>query len=308
MIAIDKNSWAKAGKHLRVPAPSPLLTRRLSNKWCDTMTAETKVSGCDHERRSFPAPVHAGSRCAKGSYRETNEDRSYTDVRRGIFLVVDGVGGYAGGTEASKVLLEHVPRALERCHEQEITDLNQIRHALEDSLATARLAMMEIARRKPAFQKMGATLAAGFVLHGTLYVAHVGDCRAYLARGRSIRQLTSDESLVQGLVDAGVLTPEQARRDPRRNIVLNVVSPCRPNQELTAQQIDLHPGDHLVLATDGLTGSVSDNEIAETIHAHRCSQVTADELVLTALRNGSRDNVSCVVAAIGPVQLPEEQP
>lgn len=294
MIAVQKKSWVAASESSQFSAVG-----RAVGDWSTSESGE--------ESRKAPVPIHSGSRCVKGSYRETNEDRSYADVPNGVFLVVDGVGGYAGGSEASQVVLEEVPASLSDCLDSPAIDLELVQEAFEDGLAIARLRMADIARSNRAYRKMGATMAAGFVGGGNLYVAHVGDCRAYLARGGSIRRLTSDESLVQGLVDAGLLTAEQARDDPRRNIILNLIGPAKPSRDLVVRKVPLHPGDHLVLATDGLTGSVTDNEILETIHAHRCTQAIADDLVLAALRNGSHDNVSCVVTMLGTAPSTEDR-
>lgn len=243
--------------------------------------------------------LRAGSRCARGGYRACNQDKCYADVRRGVFLVADGMGGYAGGGEASGLVVETIPPILAAALRSGGARLSRIESAVERSIELARRRMLHFAQQHAGCGRMGATLGLVAAVNRTAYVARVGDCRVYLARDGLLHRLTSDQTYAQTLVDAGVVTPEEARNSTYRHIVTNSVS-TRPLQATPrVLAVPLRRADRMLLATDGLTSALDDESISQAIW-EGSPQQSADQLVLQALRRDCRDNVACVVVKVLP--------
>jgi serine/threonine protein phosphatase PrpC len=145
--------------------------------------------------------------------------------------------------------------------------------------------------------KMGATLTAVFVRAGRAYVAEVGDSRAYLIRSGQIAQVTKDQSMVQLLVDSGVMSAADANNSPMRNVILQAMGHQR-EIKIAVSKLELRDRDCLVLCSDGLTVHVSDDEIRDTIMASR-PETAVEKLLEMALERGGKDNITIVVAGIG---------
>ena len=147
---------------------------------------------------------------------------------------------------------------------------------------------------------MGTTATIALVVGGMVYFAQVGDSRAYIVRGGSARQMTKDQSLVQRMVDAGKLTPEQAERSEHRNIILQALGPeLTIVPEFTRDRL-MH-GDVIVLCSDGLSNQMSASEIAAAVSAHNDLEELCVALIERALETGAPDNVTVVV---GRYELP----
>src|SRR2546426_38984 len=142
---------------------------------------------------------------------------------------------------------------------------------------------------------MGTTTTAVGVLGDHVYLAQVGDSRAYLIRGGRAYQLTKDQSLMQRLVEAGELTEEEAAQSERRNIILQALGPdAKVKVDLTHQEI--RRGDAVVLCSDGLSGQVKKEEIAEIVSAERDLQAASDKLIALAHERGGPDNITVIIA------------
>ena len=218
---------------------------------------------------------------------------------RGIlFLVADGMGGAAAGELASSMAADLIFRHLIESWNTE-TDpapenfTQHLRTAVEQANERIHL----YSREHPDVRGMGTTATVAGVLGGVLYLAQVGDSRAYLVRGGVASQLTKDQSLMQRLVDAGELTEEEAEHSERRNIILQALGPdARIRVDLTWQR--LSRGDTLVICSDGLSGQVKREEIAELLK----SQAQADldglcaQLIAVANERGGPDNITVVAA------------
>ncbi len=213
-------------------------------------------------------------------------------ARRGVLLVVaDGMGGAQAGEVASHMAVE---RLLEAWRTGQGEPLEDLRHAVE----AANRAVHVESLTHPERQGMGTTLTALVVRGHEALVAHVGDSRAWLVRDGAARQLTVDHTLVAQLVRDGHITAEEARVDPRRNVVTRSVG-VAPDVRVDVARVPepLREGDTLVLSTDGLHGLVSDAELAE-----RASQpdlaAACDALVALARERGGPDNITVVVARV----------
>ncbi|MGH7740941.1 MAG: Stp1/IreP family PP2C-type Ser/Thr phosphatase [Candidatus Eiseniibacteriota bacterium] len=237
-----------------------------------------------------------------GLRREHNEDcySNWTSsdpaelARRGELLIVaDGMGGSAAGEVASRTAVDTVIRQFRDSHED--PDL-ALRHAVEEAHRT----VYRMGREKAELAGMGTTCTAISVKGRELRFAHVGDTRAYLVRNGHIRQLTADHSLVAQLVQQHLMTPEQARLDPRRNVLTRSIGVGESVEvDHGAQATELAPGDTVLLCTDGLHGLVSDEELAQITGQPDLEKACA-ECVALARQRGGYDNITVMLARLGP--------
>jgi protein phosphatase len=213
--------------------------------------------------------------------------------RRGTLVVVaDGMGGSRAGEVASRLAVETVLR----CYREGpgVDPLEELHHAVE---AANRVVHRESSEH-PELAGMGTTCTAVVLREADAYVAHVGDSRAYLIQDGRIRQLTRDHSLVAQLVREGQLTPEQAKVDPRRNVVTRSVG-VGARVEIDAEHEPgvLRPGDTVLVCSDGLHGVVADEELEAAANTADMEQACRDAIAL-ANRRGGPDNITLVVARV----------
>jgi protein phosphatase len=238
--------------------------------------------------------VRAGAKSVRGNYRPANEDRCIADVEHGVFIVADGIGGHQGGAEAADILIHAVAPKIAQIGLTTGYDIPTIQTITGNAIQAARREMVAVAGHVPKYRQMGATVALAFVVEGHLCVSHIGDCRVYLLHDRTLTQLTVDQTFVQVAIDAGMLTPEQAREHPWRHIVTNAVGVKPLDQPPDLTLVDLAPGDRVLLCSDGLTGAVDDRRIRELLLLRDDPQTTVATLIEEALENDSHDNVTCV--------------
>ena len=213
--------------------------------------------------------------------------------RRGTLVVVaDGMGGSRAGEVASRLAVETVLRSYREAPGEDL--LEDLHHAVE---AANRVVHRESAAH-PELSGMGTTCTAVVLRGADAYLAHVGDSRAYLIQDGVIRQLTRDHSLVAQLVREGQLTPDQAKVDPRRNVVTRSVG-VGAAVEIDAEHGPglLHPGDTVLVCSDGLHGVVSDEELRAAGSSADLEQGCRDAIRLANQRGGP-DNITVVLARV----------
>ena len=261
-----------------------------------------------------------------GQTREHNEDaflvgdltagkaRVHSEVvtqavgARGLLLLVaDGMGGAAAGELASAMAADlifgHLAGTWSREPAEELSEQRFILR-LREAVDLANLQIHAYAREHAEVRGMGTTATVAGVLGNKLFLAQVGDSRAYLVRAGKAVQITKDQSLMQRLVDAGELTEEEAETSTRRNIILQALGPDpRIRVEITFQP--LARGDILVLCSDGLSGLVKRDEIAEALVAENDLRAVAEGLVTTANARGGPDNITVVLARFEGAGMPE---
>jgi serine/threonine protein phosphatase PrpC len=228
-----------------------------------------------------------------GRVRRNNEDAWYIDAERGIFLVVDGIGGHAAGEKAAEIAVERVRARLER---QTGTAEQRIREAI----TMANNEILRQARSNPDWQGMACVLTLVVLENGSAVVGHVGDSRLYEVRGKSIRKITHDHSPVGEREDSQELTEAEAMRHPRRNEVYRDVG-SEEHQPGDPDFIELHripfeADSVLLLCSDGLSDQVPSGEIRQVV-AKRAGdpEAAARELIEAANRAGGKDNVTVVI-------------
>lgn len=238
-----------------------------------------------------------------GSFAETNRLAGIELGPRGVVIAVsDGMGGAQAGEVASALVLQTLEESL-------ASSQDSIDEAFQAAVEKANLAVYQAAQ-DVSRRGMGATLTA-VLLHGKdAYIAAVGDSRAYLQRGTRFRRMTRDQSYVQVLLDAGVLDSQEAARSPFKNVVLQSMGQ-KPDVQVALGRLALFRGDRLLLCSDGLTGHVTDEEIANEFAR---PGVGIDAIVRTlvdlALARGGEDNITVVVAEVtgeglGRAEMPE---
>jgi serine/threonine protein phosphatase PrpC len=221
-----------------------------------------------------------------GLVREHNEDAGFAGPY--LQLVADGVGGAAAGEVAAATTTYVVTALAMGRPDQDGAAL------LAEAVATAHRELQRGTRDDEARQGMATTLTAVLARGDEVTLVHVGDSRAYLLREGELDRLSTDQTLVQLLVDKGDLTPEQARTHPYRNVVLHSVNGDEPVQP-ALRDLDLLVGDRLLLCSDGLTDFVAESGIVRAL-ATPDPDEAAHSLVELALAEGGRDNVTCLVA------------
>jgi protein phosphatase len=228
---------------------------------------------------------------ARGPVRQENQDAFRLVGLEGIglgLILADGMGGHSGGGEAAAAA---VGAAGERLAAPDGGD-----GLLREAMALANQAVGEVRRQLGG--SPGTTMIVAMISAGRLALAHAGDSRAYLIRGGTAVQLTSDHSVTGERVRAGTLDPEAARHDPRRNYVTRALlgDPVEPDLVETA----IGAGDLVLLCSDGLWEPLADQEIARLAEAAASPEEASRRLVEAALAAGSTDNVTAVVARVDP--------
>ncbi|HEV3259199.1 MAG TPA: protein phosphatase 2C domain-containing protein [Gemmataceae bacterium] len=235
-----------------------------------------------------------------GNYRENNEDA--IDVKQfpelTLCLVADGMGGQAAGEIASKRATEVVPRELKKNLQKTATD-DEAKKVIRKAIVQANEEIMAMGLLDRDLRNMGTTVViAVWRKTNEIYIAGVGDSRAYLVRGNKIEQLTVDHSLAQALVEAKTISAEEARDHRFRNVLWKYLGTKEVGEGPDVKALAVQAGDRLLLCTDGLTGVVSDDQLLQCIREQPDVQKCADALGQLALDSGSRDNVSCIVLEV----------
>ena len=239
--------------------------------------------------------IQVGGRSAKG-LRSNNEDCFVADPQRHVFLVADGMGGQDYGEKASGLAAEIIPRIVT----DRLAAHDDPPHAVQQALAEANQAIIDAGQRQATHRKMGTTAVLAVQLNDQIYVAGLGDSRAYLVRAGRVEQLTVDHTVADALARNGTLTPDQAKSSPWRNVLYKFLGCAEMTEGADVRPFAPQAGDRLILGTDGLTNFVTDEDLTEGGRVHANPQEWADQLVEAALRRGSKDNVTCVVVAFDP--------
>ncbi|MBP1611440.1 MAG: protein phosphatase [Acidobacteria bacterium] len=226
----------------------------------------------------------------RGRLRPHNEDSLLVEAEHGLFAVADGMGGHAAGEVASHLAIEAVRASLADAPRADGDMPARLRDAIEE--ANRRIA--EQIEQQPECRGMGTTLVVAVSAGQRCWIAHIGDSRAYLIRDAQITQLTADHSFVNELVRLGMLSREQAARDPRRNVVTRALgSGAMVVPEIHEYRVE--PGDTLLLCSDGLNTMLADERIlAVALEAGAALEAICAGLIAAANAAGGEDNISVV--------------
>lgn len=265
-----------------------------------------------HPRTEEALRVRAFGQTDTGLVREINEDAfgmvdlaegrrwqggtpaSWTSAGAGVLLEVsDGMGGAKAGEVASALSVEGVLAGMVAAAKSGPPPNDQTLRAVIERVSKN----IHQAAKRPDRRGMGATLTAALVQGRTAFVAQIGDSRAYLLRDGKLGQVTHDQSYVQMLVDAGMMTAEEAERSPRKNIIMQVMG--QATVKVALGRIDLRPNDRLLLCSDGLTNVLEDAMICAVARPPADLARAVGELIERTRREGAPDNVTAILAEFG---------
>lgn len=221
-----------------------------------------------------------------GRVRKINEDSVLMMLMPGVYAVADGMGGHNAGDVASGLAVE--------CMRKRLRDRKPYITLLQNAVQETNIVLLQRAKEDPAYQGMGTTLTLLCDQGDSALIAHVGDSRCYRYRDGMLWQCTQDHSVVGEMTRMGVLTPEEARVHPYRNVITRALGTAG-HVEVDVLEVDALPGDRFLLCSDGLCGMVSDEEIAWMLRAENSVEVAADALLAAALEAGGTDNITLLL-------------
>ncbi len=220
-----------------------------------------------------------------GRVRDTNEDSALALPKQGVYMVADGMGGHNAGEVASGLAIESM--------KNRVTGKKPTPDTLMALIQETNLTLLRRAQSDEKTSGMGTTLTMLWQSGNDALIGHVGDSRCYLLRGGDLSQLTADHSVVAELVQQGILTPEEARVHPYRNVVTRALGTAG-YVEVDVLAVDIHPGDRFLLCSDGLSGMIGDEDIAKIMARHDID-AAANALIDAALKAGGRDNITLIL-------------
>jgi protein phosphatase len=238
-----------------------------------------------------------------GRKRKGNEDSLFVNAEQKLFVVADGMGGHAAGEIASSIAVDSINEFV--CltgGDEEITwpfgldeTISYDGNRLKTAVRFANKKVLEATKEKSEYEGMATTVCAVLVDDKVANLAHVGDSRVYLMRGDELSQLTSDHSWVNEQIQSGVISAEQARSHPLRNVVTRALG-GKADLQVDMQTHDIEPGDILLLCSDGLTTMIPDDEIARVMREGEGDiESTARALVDAANAKGGEDNITVLL-------------
>ena len=236
--------------------------------------------------------------------RSGNEDSFFAEANahRGVFMVADGMGGHAAGEVASEMAVQIVARALLQL--ESVVQPDAVDRTAQ-SLRDANRAIYDRMLAENDKQGMGTTASVLLMSDGRYLIGQIGDSRIYMLRDGALTQLTKDHSYVQEQVDAGLLTPEQARYHPYSNVITRCVG-AGESVEPDLYAGEVLPGDVFLVASDGLTGMVDDRRLQQILLARSGPGRIVDSLIAEANGRGGLDNITAIVVQVVSFEPPEQ--
>ncbi|ADB13641.1 phosphoprotein phosphatase [Gardnerella sp. DNF01162] len=226
-----------------------------------------------------------------GTVRSNNQDSAFAGEH--LAAICDGMGGHAGGDTASTIAIRSLAHIEQDSRPHDVKTVSSM---METSIMAAHDAIVGKAKRERRLAGMGTTVTAVTLVRGYWVLAHLGDSRAYLLRDNHLMRMTTDHSYVQHLIDTGHITPEEARNHPQRNVVMRVLGDFDIDPRPDIALRSAHPSDRWLLCSDGLCGVLEDSTIQDVMSSISNQEECAQKLVSMALRAGSTDNVTAVIA------------
>ncbi|MBO4204569.1 PP2C family protein-serine/threonine phosphatase, partial [Micromonospora echinofusca] len=234
----------------------------------------------------------------RGLIRDGNQDSVYAGPR--LLAVADGMGGMAAGDVASNIVIGALAPLDEDVPGDALVD------ALRSAVDTANQQLRDTVDANPQLEGMGTTLTATLFSGSKIGMVHIGDSRAYLLRDGEFSQITKDDTYVQMLVDEGRISLEEASSHPQRSLLTRALDGRDIDPEYSVRQV--LPGDRYLICSDGLSGVVSAETIAETMREYADPQQCVERLVQLALRGGGPDNITVVIADATDQDIVEAAP
>jgi serine/threonine protein phosphatase PrpC len=275
----------------------------MTNKMADTDQTETLISAAwltdvgrvrtGNEDALIVADLTTAEIVSKSG--EVNQRRAGN--HDWLLAVTDGVGGARAGEVASRIATEDLTHILFAAGKAPVAD------RLREGLSSVNQEVRRISREQPECRGMAATLTAVIIHEGNARIGQVGDSRAYLIRAGRIQQLTKDQSMVQALIDAGLLKPEEIAHSSQRNVILKALG-AADELEPDLSRVRLASGDCLLLCSDGLSNKVGDTEMRDIVLEAETLNAACVQLVALANEYGGEDNITVILARFDGAGLP----
>ena len=227
---------------------------------------------------------------------------SHSCHRGHVFLIADGIGGHQAGDVASGLSVMSIEdfllNTLKRFSNLQANEEQAALKDLQDALFQADARIFEESALHPEWRGMGTTLTMAFAVNWRMFVAHAGDSRCYWYTQGRLQQITQDHTMTAEMVRQGIISPEQQAKHPWRHVVTNILGGTERGVRAELHSLDLHPGDLILLCSDGLTEMVSDEQITSILHTQQQPETACKRLVDEANQRGGKDNISVIVAQI----------
>lgn len=236
-----------------------------------------------------------------GRVRKINEDMYYNDPERiGLYIIADGMGGHQAGEVASSLAVETLSKFLKGPLNFEGLKSAEMEDLLRDAVVEANREIYSLADSQPGYSGMGTTVVLCVVREGRVHIAHIGDSRAYLVRGKALKQLTTDHSLVQELLSKGRITEAEAVDHPRKNVLTRALG-TEPTIEVDTMTLELQEADSILLCTDGVSNHVADQELLD-VTVNNSPESACTEIIRLANDRGGFDNMTILIFEFTPAQ------
>ena len=250
---------------------------RYTVKHTDQVTDAHRVTYGMHNQ-GYGAGSHVGR------VRQHNEDYYQTDPQHGLWLIADGMGGHEAGEVASKIVAETIAFAIQQGF------------SVSEAVARSARAIADALEQGKGVSGMGSTVVALQMANDNYEIAWVGDSRAYLWRRGTLHRLTCDHTVVQSLLDAGIINIWEAERHPGKNQLTQALGPTEMARlDIATTNGRLHPDEEILLCSDGLTGELSEQQISAILSEKHDAQRRVDRLIQAALDAGGRDNITVLL-------------
>lgn len=240
--------------------------------------------------------MNALGKSVTGLVRKNNEDTIYispSDSLLNLYIVADGMGGHKAGEIASRYSVEIFTDFIKNRSDEQINTDNLL-DTMVEGILLSNTKLYEKSKENELFDGMGTTFTCAAVEKDTLYIAHVGDSRAYMYRKGELKQLTRDHSFVMEMVKQGKLTLEEAHNHPNKNVITRAVGSEKTILVDTVIE-KLEPKDKILICSDGLTNMVSDEKISEILNKDEGLETEIEKLIDTANNMGGIDNISAII-------------
>jgi serine/threonine protein phosphatase PrpC len=260
---------------------------------------EQGIDGATEERQRANYPFCWGAATHVGKMRDENEDRFLVEPELGLFLVSDGMGGHEGGAQASKIVVTTLPAMIsERLKKRRSHSTRALRGMLKRIMPELNDRVRQEGANRTGLRNMGATVVMALLIDKRAYIANLGDSRLYRLRGRRLRQLTEEHSVVSELIEEGHIEPHEGENHPDQGQITRYVG-IDDQANPYVRTVSLKEGDRLLLCSDGLTDVVNDKAIAAILRAEGDPQASCRQLIQAANAAGGHDNVTVIVVDWG---------
>jgi len=227
-----------------------------------------------------------------GCVRSANQDSYCIDPDGRFFIVADGMGGHAGGEEASRITVDVIKSFLDAEWDLQLSP----QELLQSAISLANNEILKDQESHPVRRDMGTTVVILIFKDDEPWYCHIGDSRLYRLRGAKLEQVSEDHTWIAKAIQSGTVDIEEARSHPWRHMLMQCLG-REDIEKITANKVDFQPGDRLLICSDGLTEELSNERIANQLKTIRSSEQATNALIAAAKAKGGKDNMTVVIIA-----------